>query len=82
MVINSGSRPRARRWSQAIFEAYPRAQGLYSASSMYANRPVVSLYERARGALPPHPTVHRSLNDPALLVGIERAAVEIGYDLI
>ncbi len=82
MVINSGARPRARRWSRAIFDAYPEIHGLYSASSMYANRPMVSLYERARGALPRHPSVHRPLNDPAFLVGLERAAVEIGFDLI
>ncbi len=82
MNINSGPRPRARRWSMAIYEAYPALNGLYSASSMYANRPMVSLYERATDALPNHPIVHRPLNDPALLVGLERAAVEIGYDLI
>ena len=82
MVINSGARPRARRWSRAIFDAYPELQGLYFASSMYANKPVVSFYERARTALPRHPAVHRPLNDPALLVGLERAAAEIGYDLI
>lgn len=82
MNINSGPRPRARRWSMAIYEAYPALQGIYSPSSMYANRPMASLYERAVGALPDHPVVHRPLNDPALLVGLERAAVEIGYDLI
>ena len=82
MVINSGPRPRARRWSKAIYEAYPELQGLLSASSMHANGPIVSLYERALVAMPPHPAVHRPLNDPALLVGLERAAVVIGYDLI
>ncbi len=82
MNINSGPRPRARRWSMAIYEAYPALQGLYCASSMYANRPMVSLYERAVNSLPAHPSAHRPLNDPALLVGLERAAVEIGYDLI
>jgi RES domain len=82
MVINSGPRPRARRWSIAIYETYPELQGLLSASSMYANRPMVSLYERAATALPARPAVHRPLNDPALLVGLERVAVAIGYDLI
>ncbi len=82
MNINSGPRPRARRWSMAIYEAYPGLQGLYYPSSMHANRPMVSLYERAVDALPGHPTVHRPLNDPALLVGLERVAVKIGFDLI
>ncbi len=82
MNINSGPRPRARRWSMAIYEAYPDLQGIYSPSSMHGNRPMVSFYERALDALPHHPTVHRPLNDPALLVGLERTAVAIGYDLI
>lgn len=82
MALNTGARPRARRWSQTIYDAYPQVQGLYSASSMYANRPMVSLYERALGALPHHPLVHRPLNDPALFVGLDRAAIELGYDLV
>ncbi len=82
MVINSGPRPRAQRWSRAIFDAYPGIQGIYSASSRYANRPVASLYKRAEDAFPGHPTIHRPLSDPAILVGLERAAVEISYDLI
>jgi hypothetical protein len=82
MVINSGPRPRARRWSRAIYEAYPHLHGLYSAASMHANRPMVTLYEQARAAFPEHPLIHRPLNDPALLVGLDRAAVEIGYDVL
>ncbi len=82
MVLNSGPRPRARRWARAIYDAYLHLQGLCSASSMDANRPVVSLYERARAAVPEYPLVHRPLNDPALLVGLDRAAVELGYDLV
>jgi hypothetical protein len=82
MALSSGPRPRARRWSQAIYDAYPEMQGLWTPSSMYANKPVVSLYERAQPALPSHPRVHRPLNDPALLVGLDRMAGEIGYDLV
>lgn len=81
MALNSGPRPRARRWSQSIYEAYADLHGLYSASSMHANQPLITLHERARDALPPHPVVHRPLNDPALLLGLDRAAVELGYDL-
>ncbi len=82
MVLSSGPRPRARRWSRAIYDAYPDLQGLYHPSSMHANQPMVSLWERAREALPAHPLFHRPLNDPALLVGVDRASVELGYDLI
>ena len=82
MVLSSGPRPRARRWSRAIYDTYPHVRGLYYASSMYANRPMVSLWERAQDALPGQPVVHRALNDPALLVGLDRTAAEIGYELI
>ncbi len=82
MVLSSGPRPRARRWSRAIFDAYPSIQGLVYASSMHANQPVIALYERARDSLPRHPLVHRPLNDPALLGGLDRAAVQLGYDLV
>lgn len=82
MALNSGPRPRSRRWSRAIYQAYSDLHGLYSASSMHANRPMVTLYERARRAFPEHPLVHRPLNDPAMLVGLDRAAFTIGYDLI
>ena len=39
-------RPRARRWSQAIYAVYADAAGLWYASSMHANAPAVALYER------------------------------------
>jgi hypothetical protein len=82
MALNTGSRPRARRWSRVIYDAYPFLDGLWSASSMHANQPMATFYERARKALPQHPLVHRPLNDPALLVGLDRAAIELGYDLV
>ena len=82
MAINTGPRGRARRWSRAIYAAYPALQGLWYASSMYANAPLVALYERAAEALAPAPIVHRPLNDPALRSGLQRLAAAIGYDLI
>lgn len=82
MTINSGPRPRARRWSRAIYEAYPEAEGLWYASSMYANAPAVVLYERARPALPAAPEVHRALADPLLQTALENAALEINYALV
>lgn len=82
MAIGSGPRPRAQRWSRAVYEAYPDAQGVYYASSMYRSSPVVALYERAVPGLPPSPMFHRPLNDPALLPVLKRVARDIGYGLV
>ena len=82
MAINSGPRPRAQRWSQAIYAAYPRVQGLWYPSSMHANAPAVALYERATDALAARPFFHRPLTDPALLTALRRVALQIGYGLI
>ncbi|HEV8643561.1 MAG TPA: RES family NAD+ phosphorylase [Methylomirabilota bacterium] len=79
MAINSGPRPRARRWSQAIYDAYPAVEGLYYASSMDANRPAVVLYERAADALASRPSFHRALADPTLTPAIVRAAQRFNY---
>jgi hypothetical protein len=79
MAINSGPRPRARRWSQIIYAAYPAVKGLYYASSMDANRPAVVLYERTADALPSRPIFHRALADPTLTPAIVRAAQRFNY---
>ena len=80
--INSEPRPRCRRWSRAIYEAYPGVSGLLYASSMNGNRPAVVLYERAARALPEAPDFNRPLSDAALLVPLERIATDLGYDLV
>ena len=49
---------------------------------MYANMPLVALYERAEESLAPAPFVHRPLNDPALRGALQRLATMIGYDLL
>lgn len=82
MQINSGSRPRARRWSRAIYEAYPEVLGLYYASSMYANQPAAALYERARLLLPRSPSFHAPLSDPGLLPYLRSTVkMKISYGL-
>jgi hypothetical protein len=81
MAINSGPRPRARRWSRAVYAAYGSAQGLYYASSMDANAPAVALYERARSALPARPFFHRALADPLLLPALAGVADDLGYTI-
>jgi hypothetical protein len=82
IAINSGPRPRARRWSRAIYAAYPDVEGVWYTSSMHANAPAVALYERAASALPSSPEVHRALADPTLQVSLENAAHELNYALI
>jgi hypothetical protein len=82
MAINTGQRARARRWSRAIYAAYPKLQGLLYSSSMDGNRPAVALYERARSAVPAKPMFNRALSDPALLPLITAAAREFGYALV
>ncbi len=80
--INSGPRPRCRRWSRVIYAAYPDLNGLYYASSMNGNEPAVALYERASNTLPRSPVLNRPLSDAPLLIPLERIAAELGYDLI
>lgn len=80
-AISTGSRSRARRWSQAIYEAYPDLHGLYYASSMHALQPCMALYERAQGTdfLPQRPGFHRGLLDPTWERVLKNAAVELNY---
>ncbi len=81
-AINSGPRPRARRWSQRIYDAYPAIAGLWYPSSMGGNRPAVALYERAAPALPDRPVFHRALSDPALTAIVLRMAGRFGYGIV
>ncbi|HEX5758794.1 MAG TPA: RES family NAD+ phosphorylase [Thermoanaerobaculia bacterium] len=82
MAMSSGARPRAQRWSRAIYETYPALQGLRYPASMHGNRPAVALYERAAPALPPSPAFHRPLLDPALLPILRHVAHDLGYGLV
>ena len=82
MAINSGPRPKARRWSQRIYEAYQAIEGLWYPSSMDGNRPAVALYERGLEALPARPVFHRALADSALSVTVLRAARRFGYAVV
>ena len=79
MAISSGVRPRAQRWSRALYEAHPRVDGLFYPSSMHANRPSVLLFARANTALPRKPIFHRALDDPTILPLLRIAAVTLGY---
>ena len=82
-MLNSGPRPRARLWGQAIYEDYPTVEGLIYPSSM-TGRPGLNLAlsERARGSLPPHPTLHLTLSHPGLATAIAEVAEFFGYGLV
>lgn len=81
-AIHSGPRPRARRWARAIYDAFPEIDGLLYSSSMDPGKGAVALFERARRAIPAHPSTHRALADPLLRSPLERAAAEFGYGLV
>lgn len=82
MAINSGTRGRARRWARAIYDAFPDLDGIWYASSMYANRSSVALFERAEDAMPGSPTFHRRLDDPVMDTVLRNVAFTVGYGLI
>jgi hypothetical protein len=82
MLIHCGSRPRARAWSRAFYDAYPQIQGIYYASCMHRSSPSLALYERAAGAIPAHPSFHRALSDKVLRLTLRNAAVMLNYFLL
>ncbi len=81
-AIHSGPRPRARRWSQNLYQAYRDIDGLYYCSSMNGNHPAIALYERANTVVPAYPLFHRLLSDPALTAVLIETASKIGYRVV
>lgn len=82
MAINTGARPRARRWAQQFYDAYYNIDGILYCSSMYAFAPAVALFERALDAIPSRPVFHRELKDVVLSNVLNATAKKIGYGLI
>lgn len=82
LAISTGPRPRAQRWSRAIYEAYPGVHGIYYASSMSGNRPALALFERSLAAIPRQPRLNRAIAEPPLLIPITNAAAEFGYRVV
>ncbi len=82
MAINTGPRPKARRWAQQLYEAYPNAQGIYYPSSMYANKPSLALFERGKDVIPDQYEFNRRLSAKGLANTIAITASKIGYRCI
>jgi len=81
-AIHSGARARSRRWSAALYSAFPGIEGLVYCSSMDANRQAFVLYERSADAMPRAPELHRALADPALASLLDAAAIRFGYAVV
>lgn len=79
MAIHSGPRPRAQRWAQQLYEAYPKIDGILYCSSMYGNADSVALFERGQRAITKLTDFHRSLDDPAMLAMLIETAKQINY---
>jgi len=80
--INSGQRGRARRWSRAIYDAYPDIEGLWYRSSMWRGRPAVAFYERAQAALTVAPFSHLPLSAPGLFAPLAYLARRLDWALV
>lgn len=82
MAISAGPHAIARKWSQAIYTAFPEIEGLYYSSAMHANHPAIALYERAQDVLPKTPFFNRALRDPGLLTPLINTACDLNYILV
>jgi|TARA_R110000772_G_scaffold68025_1_gene150691 hypothetical protein len=82
MAIHSGPRPRARRWAQQLYEAYPDIDGLLYCASMYGNAPAVALFERGARAIPKRPVFHRELRDAVMANILTETGRVIGYEVV
>ena len=82
MAIHSGPRPRARRWAQQFYLAYPGVDGLLYCSSMYGNEHAIALFERGQHAIPQRPEFHRELRDPVLANILTETGQKIHYAVI
>ena len=82
MAIHAGPRPRARRWAQQLYEAYPEIDGLLYCASMYGNAPAVALFERGARAIPQRPVFHRELRDAVMANILTETGRVIGYEVV
>jgi len=84
-AISSGSRARARQWARAIYRRYTGADevaGIFSSSAIIPSARSVTLWERARPAIPGRPGLLLPLTHPALRAEIEHYADQLHLELI
>lgn len=80
--INSGDRATTRRWSQAIYAAFPDVGGLWYRSKMHGGMPSIALYERVAAALADAPSFHNALASPEVFDVLKEAAATLRYILM
>jgi hypothetical protein len=80
--INTGERSRTRRWSEAIYLAFPHVHGLWYRSKMHGGTPSIALYERAAPSLPASPSFHAALASPTMFDVLKDVAARLGYILM
>lgn len=81
-AISSGARSMARRWSKAVYRAYPSVAGIYFESSNLPSSRGVALYERAQSALPPRYDAAFPLTHPLLRSALRRIAHQYAFNLV
>ena len=83
MGLMTGPRSVSRNWARGFYDAYETVQGFQYPSSMHGNQAALVLNDRAEWnrAMPPQPSFHRALADPAILGILKNAANELGYVL-
>jgi hypothetical protein len=81
-AIASGPRPRAQAWARAVYEAYPKIDGVWYPSSMHGGHSALALYERAETSLLSTAELDIPLSHPGLLPDLTRAASSLGYLLV
>lgn len=79
--INNGDRHDARRWSQAIYAAFPGVDGLWYRSKMHGGMPCLALYERAGRVMSVSPSFHAALASPGMFDVVKDTADQVGYVL-
>ncbi|MEM9556021.1 MAG: RES family NAD+ phosphorylase [Acidobacteriota bacterium] len=79
-IHTTPARESTRRWARALYEAYPRLDGLRYRSKM-AGGVAWCLVERGADAFPAVPVLDRPLTDPALRPAVESAAGSLGYSV-
>ncbi|MDO8863264.1 hypothetical protein Q6D67_16280 [Haliea sp. E1-2-M8] len=82
MALHAGPRPRARRWAQQLYDAYPNIDGLLYCASMYGNAPAIALFERGARAIPARPVFHRELRDAVMANILTQTGRLIGYEVV